>query len=96
MATPACSKGQAAPRKRIRAWLATAATRSGPQHRRELAQHAWQTPSRHHRHAVHDDLAPRDLDTVDGHDRHHHLGVGEDLGGPVGLEPRGAQGRSEG
>jgi hypothetical protein len=33
---------------------------------------------------------------MDGHDRHHHLGVDEDLGGPVGLEPHGAQGGSEG
>jgi hypothetical protein len=32
---------------------------------------------------------------VDGHDRHHHLGVGQDLGGLVGLELYSAQGGGE-
>jgi hypothetical protein len=27
-----------------------------------------------------------------GHDRHHDVGVGQDLGGPVGLKLHGAQG----
>ena len=43
-----------------------------PEYRRELAKHAWQTPGRHDRHPIHDHLAPRDLGTVDGHDRHYH------------------------
>jgi hypothetical protein len=47
----------------------------GPQHRREGAQHAWQAPCVHHWHTLwhtlNDDLAPRDLGAVDGHDRHH-------------------------
>jgi hypothetical protein len=30
----------------------------GPQHRRELAEHAWQAPGRHHRHTLDDNLAP--------------------------------------
>jgi hypothetical protein len=58
----------------------------GPQHPREGAKHAWQTPGRHDGHALGDHLAPGDLGTVDGHDRHHDLGVGQDLGGSVGLE----------
>jgi hypothetical protein len=29
----------------------------GPQHRRELAKHAWQTPGRNHWNTLHDDLA---------------------------------------
>ena len=58
----------------------------GPQHRRELAKHARQTPGRHDRYTVHEDLAPGDLGAVDGHDRHHDLGVGQDLGGSIGLE----------
>jgi hypothetical protein len=50
----------------------------GPQHRRELAKHAWQAPGRHHRHTIHDDLAPGDLGAMDCHDRHHHhVGVGQ-------------------
>jgi hypothetical protein len=69
----------------------------GPQHRRELTQHAWQPPGRHDRHPVHHDLAPGDLGAMDSHDRHHrHARVGQDLGGLVGLEPHGAQGGSEG
>jgi hypothetical protein len=59
----------------------------GPEHRREGAEHAWQAPGGHDRHPVDDDLAPRDLGAVDGHDRHHHLGVGQDLGGSVGSNP---------
>jgi hypothetical protein len=39
---------------------------------------------------------PRDADAMDGHDRHHHIGVGQDLSGPVGLERHPAQYRSEG
>ena len=35
---------------------------------------------------------------MDSHDRHHHdhVGVGQDLGGPVSLEGHRAQGGSEG
>ena len=59
----------------------------GSQHRRELAKHTWQPPGRHHRYALHDDPAPGDPGAVDGYDRHHHHAwVGQDLGGPVGLE----------
>ena len=48
-----------------------------PQQRRESAKHAWQPPGRHHRDTAHDDLAPGDLGTVDGRDRHHgHPRVG--------------------
>jgi len=43
----------------------------GPEHRRELAKHAWQTPGRHHRHSVGDHLAPGNRGTVDGHDRYY-------------------------
>ena len=46
----------------------------GPQHPREGAKHAWQTPGRHDGHALGDHLAPGDLGPVDSHDRHHHLG----------------------
>jgi hypothetical protein len=41
----------------------------GPQHRRELAQHAWQPPGRHDRHPVGDHLAPGDLGIMDGQAR---------------------------
>jgi hypothetical protein len=69
----------------------------GPQYRRELAQHAWQAPGRHHRHTIHDDLAPGDLGAMDRHHRHHHhVGVGQDLGGLVGLERHSAQCGGEG
>ena len=53
----------------------------GREHRRELAKHAWQAPGRHHRYALHDDLAPGDPGAVDGYDRHHHhhAWVGQDL-----------------
>jgi hypothetical protein len=44
---------------------------------------------------VDDDLAPGDLGAVDGHERHHHLGVGQDPGGSVGLEGHRAQGGGE-
>jgi hypothetical protein len=44
----------------------------GTQHRRELAQHAWQALGRHHGHAMCDHLAPGDLGAVNGHDRHHY------------------------
>ena len=64
----------------------------GPQHCRESAKHAWQAPGRQDRHAVDDGLTPGDLGAVDGHNRHHHLGVGQDPGGLVGLELYGAQG----
>jgi hypothetical protein len=58
----------------------------GPEHSRQLAKHAWQAPGWHDRHPVDDDLAPGDLDAVDGQDRHHgHPRVGQDLGGLVGL-----------
>jgi hypothetical protein len=58
----------------------------GPQHRWELAQHAWQAPGRHHRHPV-DDPAPGDLSAVDGHDRHHgHPRVGQGLTALAGNE----------
>jgi hypothetical protein len=94
---PAGRKGQAAAWKRTRAWSARPATRSGPQHRRKRPQHAWQAPGRHHRHPVCDHLAPWDLGAVDNHDRqHHHARVGQDLGGLVGLERHGLQGRGEG
>jgi hypothetical protein len=39
---------------------------------------------------------PRDLGAVDGHDRYHHVGVGQDQGGLVGLEQDGLQARGEG
>jgi hypothetical protein len=42
-----------------------------PQHRWELAKHAWQAPGRHDRHSVGDHLAPGDLGAMDGHDRYH-------------------------
>ena len=59
----------------------------GPEHRRELAKHAWQPPGRHHRDTVHDHLAPGDLGAVDGHDRHHHhVGVGQNLDGLISFE----------
>jgi Single-strand binding protein family len=58
----------------------------GPQHSWEAAKHAWQTPGRNHWNTLHDDLAPGDLGAVDGQDRkHYHAGVGQDLGGLVGL-----------
>ena len=52
----------------------------GPEHRRELAKHAWQAPGRHHRHPVGDHLGPGDLGAMDRHDRHHHRDarVGQD------------------
>jgi hypothetical protein len=69
----------------------------GPEHRRELAKHAWQTPGRHHRDTLPDDLAPGDLGTVHGHDRHHgHARVGQDHGGLVGLERHRLQGWGQG
>jgi hypothetical protein len=37
-----------------------------------------------------------DLGAVDGHDRHHHLRVGQNLGGAVSLEGHGAKGGGEG
>jgi hypothetical protein len=56
-------------------------------------------PGRHHRHPLHDNLAPGDLGAVDGHNRHHHhhhhAGVGQDLGGLVGLEAHRSQDGSE-
>jgi hypothetical protein len=33
---------------------------------------------------------------MDGHNRHHHIGVNQDQGGPVGLERHRPQGRGEG
>jgi hypothetical protein len=53
----------------------------GRQHRWEGPEHAWQPPGRHHRHTVHDDLAPGDLGAMDSHNwhHHHHVGVGQDL-----------------
>jgi hypothetical protein len=69
----------------------------GSQHRRESAQHAWQSPGRHDRDTVHDDLASGDLGAMDRHDRHHrHARVGQDLGGLVGLERHRPQDRGEG
>ena len=68
----------------------------GSSHRREGAKHAGQPSGRHDGHALSHDLAPGTWGAVDGHDRHHQLGVDEDLGGSVGLEPHGAQGGSEG
>ena len=68
----------------------------GPEHHRELAKHAWQTPGRYDRHPVDDDLAPGDLGAVDGHDRHYHLRVGQDLGSSIGLEVHGTQGGARG
>jgi hypothetical protein len=61
----------------------------GPQHPREGAKHAWQPPGRHNGHALGDHLAPGNLGAVDGHDRHNDLGVGQDLGGSVGLKLHG-------
>jgi hypothetical protein len=92
-------QGQTAAWKRTRAWSARAVIRSGASNRRELAQHVWQPPGRHHWHTLGegDYLAPGDLGAVDGHDRHHHhVGVGQDQGGPVGLEGHFLQGRGEG
>jgi hypothetical protein len=58
-----------------------------------LEEHAWQTPGRHPRDTLHDDLAPGDLGTMHGHDRHHgHARVGQDHGGLVGLERHRLQG----
>jgi hypothetical protein len=61
----------------------------GPQHRRELAKHGRQTPGRHDRHALCNYVAPGDLGTVNGHDRHHHhhhhVGIGQDLGSLIRL-----------
>ena len=69
----------------------------GAQHRRELTKHVWQALGWHDRHPIDDDLSPWDLGAVDGHDRQHdHARVGQDLGGPVGLEPHGTQGGGEG
>jgi hypothetical protein len=46
----------------------------GPQHRRELAKHAWQPLGWHHRYPLGDHLALGVLGAVDGHDRQHcHL-----------------------
>jgi len=68
----------------------------GPQHRRKGAKHARQTPGCHNRHPVDDGLTPGDRGAVDGHGwQHHHLGVGQDPGGLVGLELHGAQGGGE-
>jgi hypothetical protein len=67
----------------------------GPQHRWEGAKHAWQAPGRHDRDTVHHDLAPGDLGTVDGHDRHHRQPrVGQDLGGLVGLDTAWSRSRT--
>ena len=55
------------------------------QHRRELAKHAWQAPSRHDRHTVHHDLAPGDLGAVDGGEE-REFGLTTVLGPPWGLE----------
>ena len=68
----------------------------GPEHHREGAKHAWEAPGWHDRVPVDDDLAPGDLGAVDGHDRHHHLRVGQNLGGAVSLEGHGAKGGGEG
>jgi hypothetical protein len=69
----------------------------GPEYRRELAEHARQTPGWHDRHILDDHLAPGDLGPVDGHDwHHHHVGVGQDLGGLVRLEVNRAQRGGEG
>jgi hypothetical protein len=68
----------------------------GPQDRREGAKQAGEPTGRHDGHAVGDHLAPGDLGAVDGHDRHHHLGVGQDLGGSVGLEGHRPQDGGEG
>ena len=57
------------------------------QHCREQAKHTWQTLRRHHRHTIQEHLAPGHLGAMNGHDRpHHDVGVGQDLGGSVGLE----------
>ena len=64
-----------------------------PEHRRELAKHTWQVPGRHHRYALHDDLALGDPGAMDSHDRHHHQArVGQDPSGLVGLERHRPQG----
>jgi hypothetical protein len=68
----------------------------GPQDHREGAKHAGEPPGRHDGYALGDDLAPGDLGAVDGHDRHHDLGVGEDLGGSVGLKGHRPQDGGEG
>ena len=68
----------------------------GPQHRREGTKHVWQPLGRHHRHALGDHLAPRNLGAVDSHDRHHHVGIGQDLCGLVTLERHDLQGRARG
>jgi len=69
----------------------------GSQHRRELAQHAWQLPGRHNRHTPDDHLAPGDLGAMDSHDRHHHhVGVSHNQGGLIRLERHRAQGGGEG
>jgi hypothetical protein len=69
----------------------------GPEHGRQLAKQAGQTPGRHDRHSVDDDFAPGDLGTVDGHDRRHgYPRVGQDLGGLVGLPRHRPQCRGEG
>jgi hypothetical protein len=43
----------------------------GRQHDRELTKHAGQAPGHHHPYPVHDNLAPGDLDAMDGNDGHH-------------------------
>jgi hypothetical protein len=63
----------------------------GTHHRRKGVKHAPQTPGRHHRHIVHDDLAPGDLGAMNGHGTHHHSGVDRDLGGLVRLVVNRAQ-----
>src|SRR5918994_2726756 len=69
----------------------------GPQHRRELAKHAWQTPGRYDRYTLYDDRAPGDLGAVDAHVRHHRYArVGQDHGGLVGLERDGLESGGEG
>ena len=68
-----------------------------PQHDRELTKQAGQTPGRHHRYPVHDDLAPWNLGVVDGDDGHHdHARVGQDQGGLVGLPGRRPHGGGKG
>ena len=84
--------GQAAAWKRTRAWAARASTRSGPSTAGRARSILGSCRAATTGTLPRDHLAPGNLSAVDGHDRHHHhIRVGQDLGGSVSLEVHRAQ-----
>jgi hypothetical protein len=67
----------------------------GPEHRRELAKHAWQAPGGHDRHPSTTTLPQGTWAPWTATNGITTLGVGQDPGGSVGLEGHRAQGGGE-